>query len=40
MALSVEMLRLTGSSIVADDLEMYMLNIGLGMMSPSGRWVT
>ena len=40
MAISVEMLRLTGSSIVADELELSMLNSGLGMMSSSGRWVT
>jgi DUF1680 family protein len=40
MAMSVEMLCLTGSSIVADELELSMLNSGLGMMSPSGRWVT
>jgi hypothetical protein len=40
MAMSVEMLRLTGISIVADELELSMLNAGLGMMSPSGRWVT
>jgi len=40
MAMSVEMLRLTGCSLVADELEFSMLNSGLGMMSPSGRWVT
>ncbi len=40
MAMSVEMLRLTGRPIVADELELSMLNSGLGMMSPSGRWVT
>jgi DUF1680 family protein len=40
MAMSVEMLRLTGCALVADELELSMLNSGLGMMSPSGRWVT
>ncbi len=40
MAMSVEMLRLTGVSIVADELEFSMLNSGLGLLSPSGRWVT
>jgi hypothetical protein len=40
MALSTDMLRLSGSSIVADELELSLLNAGLGSISPSGRWAT
>ena len=38
LALSVEMLRLTGRSVVADELELTTLNSGMGLHSPSGRW--
>ena len=40
MAMSVEMLRLTGNSIVADELELSTLNSVLGYHSQTGRWVT
>ncbi len=39
-AMSVEMLRLTANPIVADELELTLLNSGLGLLSPTGRWVT
>jgi DUF1680 family protein len=39
-ALSVEMLKMTGESIVADELELSTLNSILGLHSPTGRWVT
>jgi DUF1680 family protein len=40
MAMSVEMLKMTGNSIVADELELSMLNSVIGMHSPTGRWST
>src|SRR4030095_7136163 len=40
MAMSVEMLRLTGNSIVADELEMSTLHSVVRLHSPTGRWVT
>ena len=40
MTMSAEMLKLTGNSIVADELELSLLNSGLGMHSPTGRWAT
>ena len=40
IALGVDMLRLTGNSIVADELELSTLNSIVGLHSPNGRWVT
>ena len=40
IALSVEMLRLTGDARVADEIELSTLNAVLGLHSASGRWVT
>jgi DUF1680 family protein len=40
MALSVEMLKLSGSSLVADELELSTYNAVLAMHAHSGRWAT
>ena len=40
VALSIEMLKLTGNPIVADEIELSTLNSILGLHSKSGRWVT
>ena len=40
MALSIDMLKLTGNPIVADEIELSLLNSGLGFLSRSGRWCT
>ena len=40
LAMSVEMLKMTGSSLVADEMELSTLNSVVGMHSCTGRWVT
>lgn len=40
MAYSVEMLKLTGNSVVADEIELSTLNSVIGMHSHTGRWST
>jgi DUF1680 family protein len=40
IAASVEMLKMTGNSIVADEIELSTLNAVVGMHSSTGRWAT
>jgi uncharacterized protein len=40
MAVSVDMLKITGNSIIADEIELSLMNAGLASLSKSGRWCT
>lgn len=40
IALSIDMLRLTGNPLVADEMELATFNAMLGAQAPSGRWWT
>ncbi len=40
MALSIDMLKMTGDPVVADEIELSLTNAGLGSLSRSGRWAT
>ena len=40
MTMSVDMLKMTGNPVVADELELSFFNSVIGMHSPTGRWAT
>lgn len=40
VSMSIEMLKLTANSVVADEIELSTVNSGVGLHSNSGRWVT
>ncbi|MHB9036986.1 MAG: beta-L-arabinofuranosidase domain-containing protein [Armatimonadota bacterium] len=40
IALSIDMLKLTGDSLIADEIELATFNAMLGAQSPTGRWWT
>ncbi len=40
MAMTLEMLWLTGDLIAADELDLSTLNSAMGLFSPTGRWNT